>query len=315
LLTITHTHEAGTLIAGTSRGDGTAAILKANGWRWGRSISAWYVPMSRDHLPKFHVIERTESALTAAGFEVETDVDRAYRPTAEVEAGKIERQADRVAALDAKADRKSATGDAAWANAEAATARLPDNGQPILVGHHSERGHRAALAKADSAMRRSIDATEDATRARARADAATFTTDARYRPITVANRIETLGAELRKMERRIVEQRYDTEVGYVDATEAQKEARATALAPHMAEKRDQIAYWVAVRAEQIAAGKTGDFSRDSVKKGDGVKIRGRWVKVVRANAKTVSVTTGYTWTDTVPYAEIQQHERPAEVPS
>ncbi len=30
-------------------------------------------------------------------------------------------------------------------------------GQPILVGHHSERGHRAAIRRSDSAMRRSID--------------------------------------------------------------------------------------------------------------------------------------------------------------
>ena len=40
MLTITHTPEAGTLIEGTSRGDGTAEILKASGWRWGRSIGA-----------------------------------------------------------------------------------------------------------------------------------------------------------------------------------------------------------------------------------------------------------------------------------
>src|SRR5687767_11343825 len=30
-------------------------------------------------------------------------------------------------------------------------------GQPILVGHHSERRHRRDLAKADRAMRKSID--------------------------------------------------------------------------------------------------------------------------------------------------------------
>jgi hypothetical protein len=33
MLTITHTHAEGTLIDGTSRGDGTAEVLKANGWR------------------------------------------------------------------------------------------------------------------------------------------------------------------------------------------------------------------------------------------------------------------------------------------
>lgn len=62
MLTITHTHIAGTLIEGLSRGDGTGEVLKACGWRWGRSIGAWFVPQSRDRLPKAHVIQRTTSA-------------------------------------------------------------------------------------------------------------------------------------------------------------------------------------------------------------------------------------------------------------
>jgi hypothetical protein len=203
-------------------------------------------------------ITRTQEALEAAGFEVETDVDHELRTTAEVEAGKIGRQADRVDALAAKADRKSAARDDAWA----------------------------------------------------RADAATHTTDARYRPVTVANRIDTLGAEVRKLERRILAPCCDDERGYVDATDAQKQARADHLAPNLAEKRDQVAYWEAVRAAQIESGTATGYDRSTVKKGDRVKIRGQWREVVRANPKTVSVSTGYTWTDTAPYAEIQQHQRP-----
>lgn len=310
MLTITHTHEAGTMIDGTSRGDGTAEVLKAAGWRWGRSISAWFVPQSRDRLPKLHTITRTTSALEAAGFEVETEIDSTHRTTADVEAGKIERQADRVDALAAKAERKSATEDAAWSNARAAHDRLPEGGEPIKVGHHSEGRHRNAITKADNAMRKSIEASADATTAQARADTATHTTDARYNPVTVANRIQTLGAELRKLERRITAQCYDDTHGYIDATDAQQQARAERLAPHIDEKRDQIAYWEAVRAAQVESGKATGYDRATVKKGDRVKIRGQWREVVRANLKTVSVTTGYTWTDTAPYAEIQQLVRP-----
>lgn len=64
---------------GTSKGDGTAPILKGCGRRWGRSIVAWFVPMSRDRQPKMHVINRTTAALTEAGFRVETDVGRTSR--------------------------------------------------------------------------------------------------------------------------------------------------------------------------------------------------------------------------------------------
>ncbi|TFD11333.1 DUF3560 domain-containing protein [Cryobacterium sp. TMT1-21] len=310
MLTITHSHAAGTMIDGTRRGDGTAEVLKAVGWRWGRSISAWFVPQSRDRLPKLHTITRTQEALEAAGFEVETDIDHEHRTTAEVEVGKIGRQADRVDALAAKADRKSAASDDAWTRARSALDRLPEGGEPIKVGHHSEGRHRNAIAKADTAMRKSAEASADATHAQAQADAATHTTDARYRPVTVANRIDTLGAELRKLERRIIAPRYDDAQGYIDATDAQKQARAEHLAPNLAEKRDQIAYWEAVRDAQIESGTATGYDRSTVKKGDRVKIRGQWREVVRANPKTVSVSTGYTWTDTAPYAEIQQHQRP-----
>lgn len=43
-------------------------------------------------------------------------------------------------------------------------------GQPILVGHHSERGHRNLLKKADNAMRKSVEADEKAAYYRGRAD-------------------------------------------------------------------------------------------------------------------------------------------------
>jgi hypothetical protein len=104
-VTITHTHETGSLVSGTSRGDGSAEILKGFGWKWGRSIDVWYLPMSRDRLPKTYLIERTAAELRNAGFEVTVTVEVLFRATVDVEADKISRQADRTAALEAKAER------------------------------------------------------------------------------------------------------------------------------------------------------------------------------------------------------------------
>jgi len=314
MLTITHTHEAGTLIDGTTKGDGTAAVLKASGWRWGRSIAAWFIPNSRDHLPHGWKINRTVTALRAAGFEVTTELSMEHRPTAEVEAGKIARQAERFDALDAKAERKSAADDAAWQRVEGALARLPEGGEPIHVGHHSEGRHRNAIAKADTAMRRSVEATRDAEHARGRAEAASYTTDARYRPVTVANRIEKLGAEIRKLERTMTGDVYDYRSGFRPATEQESAARSARLTPFVEEKRDQVAYWEGVRAAQIETGRATGYNRTNVHKGDRVKVRGSWHDVVRVNAKTVSVTTDYSWTNTTPYAEIQD-VTPAPVPA
>jgi hypothetical protein len=93
------------------------------------------VPHSRDHLPKLHVIARTREALSAAGFEVTEQIDSTSRPTAEVEAEKAERQAGRVDALEAKAERKSSAEDAAWERERRAVDALPYMGEPIKVGH------------------------------------------------------------------------------------------------------------------------------------------------------------------------------------
>ena len=314
MLSITHTHEAGTIIEGTAKGDGSAAILKANRWRWGRSIGAWYVPNSRDRLPQHHIITRTAAALEAAGFELAPlEIDLTTRSTAEVEAGKIARQADRVAALDAKADRKAANSDAAWNKHLSDVARLPEGGEPIKVGHHSEGRHRRAIDKAHNSMRRSIDAHHDAEEAARRAEAAAHTTDARYNPVTVANRIEKIGADIRRTERRIVADVYDRETGYRPATDEQKAKRAAAYAPQLDELRDQLAYWEQVRADQIATGRATGYNRDNIAKGDAVKVRGYWHKVARVNAKTVSVETAYSWTDRVTYAEIQDHRTPEQI--
>lgn len=80
------------------------------------------------------------------------------------------KQDARRARLEAAADRAHARADAAFKRAdmsEAATG-IPF-GQPILVGHHSEARHRRAIAKADSAMRTSIEESKRAEELRDRA--------------------------------------------------------------------------------------------------------------------------------------------------
>ena len=78
-LTIEHTDDEGTTIDGTSRGDGTAEVLKVNGWRWSRTLfdgrGSWYVPRSRNVPPKRFTIDRTVAALEAAGFIVAVLID------------------------------------------------------------------------------------------------------------------------------------------------------------------------------------------------------------------------------------------------
>lgn len=104
-IVITHTHTEGTLADGGDKGDGTGDILKANGFRWGRSIGCWYAPNSRDRAPRVLALARAEEMLTEAGHTVTLTTDNAVRDNATVRADQHERLEDRRTALEAKQDR------------------------------------------------------------------------------------------------------------------------------------------------------------------------------------------------------------------
>ncbi|HFA6985244.1 TPA: DUF3560 domain-containing protein [Neisseria gonorrhoeae] len=313
-LTITHTPAEGTVIDGTAKGDGSAQALKAHGWRWGRTLGAWYVPHSRDKTPKMHVVTPTADALEAAGFVVSVVLDLTEPDPAEVEERKAQRATDRAEALAAKAARKTAKAEQARDRAEAAHEALPPMGEPIKVGHHSEARHRRAHERAWSTMGQAIEADREAQEADARADAAARATQRRHNPVTVANRIKKIEAEVRKIERAMAggpQWRKDEQgEGYhLEHVQPSGPAREKLEAKHAARTAD-LEFWRGVRAEQIAAGEATNYGPETVAKGDAVKIRNLWRRVVRANAKSVSVETGHSWTDRAPWHEVQDH-RPA----
>jgi hypothetical protein len=318
-LTITHTHADGTLIDGTARGDGTAQILKAQGWRWSRTLGSWFIRHSRDRRADTAQINRTATALRGDGFDVDVTIDDTYRTTAEVEADKIDRQGARVDALAAKADRRAAAAETAWAADKAAHAALPPGGEPIKIGHHSESRHRRALDKSWNALGKAVTTEREATAARGRADAAAHTTSARYQPQTVARRIDKLAAELRGLERardghpRTLFTNSQTGQKMLDEHAPAQGAHRDRVLAEIEHTADELTYWQAVRAEQIASGKVQTYSRDTVAVGDLVRYAGHWHEVRRVNAKSVTIGSivGGSGTDRVAYTEIRGHRSAA----
>lgn len=107
MITITHSFAEGTLVQGTTRGDGSYGILTGSGWRWFRSLSMCGIRQSRDRLAKNWMINAAVAALRAAGLDVaEPEIDNDPRPMEE-------READRAARMD---------GPTGWS-----TARRPDS--------------------------------------------------------------------------------------------------------------------------------------------------------------------------------------------
>lgn len=98
------------------------------------------------------------------------EVLEVIRPYRGGRAGYAEHVELRRVRLESAADRARAESSRRCSAAHAAIDGIPP-GQPILVGHHSERRHRAALDKHDRNMRAAIDADKAAAELAARADA------------------------------------------------------------------------------------------------------------------------------------------------
>lgn len=293
-LTITHTAADGTLIEGTSRGDGSGDVLKRNGWRWSRNLGSWFVPRSRDQRPKRHVIDATRAQLSEAGFDVDVEIDEQARPTADVVADTRTRAAARAERFDDIATRAQERSDALHERAREKASHIP-LGQPILIGHHSEgrdRRFRASINRDDD---RSREAAEEARAAAHRADTARATAREDH-PVTVANRINRLEAERRRLER--------SRQGSTDETYRE------AVSHELDVFDERIAYWQGVRDEQIRDGRAGQHSRDTIAAGDAVLIRGQWHIVQRANPKSVTVHGTPGMINRAPYEHISGH-RPA----
>lgn len=86
-----------------------------------------------------------------------------------------ERRAARIARLEERAAAKKDEAAAAFRRADQIANVIP-MGQPILVGHHSERRHRKDIARIDNGMRRGFEANKEAAELERRAAAAASNT-------------------------------------------------------------------------------------------------------------------------------------------
>jgi len=303
MLRIDHTDPQGTILDGTSRADGSAEILKACGWRWGRSIAAWYLPRSRNTAPRRALIERTAEQLRAAGHAVAVSIDDTPQDPAEREARIGEQAETRAEHLADRAQRHRAAAAAAGDLADAIGERIP-LGQPVLLGHHSQRGHERDMARIHRATETHVLHAQQAREDEQAAATAGRRTDRRTNPVTVANRLDRLQADARRLRRALEQDAHD---------HPEWAQRATT---ELARLDSDSAYWQAVRAEQVATGQATSYGPTSVHRGDQVKIRGRWYTVVRANKRTVTVPSPIgNWTDTTPWHEVQDHRSASTSPA
>lgn len=273
-VTITHTRADGTLLEGSTKGDGVWEIVRQHGFRSSRSIGL-YISHSRDRAAKRRNIDRAAKALRAAGWTVAIDIDEDTRRTfAEAEADRVERAEERA---DRFADYAGNAADRSQAAYEGVR-RIGDGipfGQPILVGHHSERRARRDIERMDAGMRRSVQEGDKANHWAGRAAAAGAYAEFRNAPGRTLRRIAKLEADLRRVERRLA-----------DAVEGS--AWTAEQGRRKEELEDEIGYWrhVVAKAEEDGFKVWG---KADFEKGDFCRYEGRWYEVLRVNAKTLTI--------------------------
>ncbi|MFC9249911.1 DUF3560 domain-containing protein [Amycolatopsis thailandensis] len=296
ILTIHHDYESGTIVEGTSRNSPAHLALKAHrSWTWSRYATAWLLRSSRHRQSKPYAIDEIERVLVEAGYTVEREIDDTMPSVEQQEVDRSERMEDRTDRLTRRAGSQQAKADATRAKADAVFDNIP-LGQPMLVGHHSYNADRNRRERAWNNLGKSIDQGAYADELAQRAETASHHMDSRNNPVTVGNRIETMEADRRRLQREL-----DGEPGWLSTTDEHgqqqhrwgirypTEERAEYLRREINTLAEKIEYWKGVYAQLQDEGKASTLGPDTVSKGDWVLYSGMWMRVRRVNKKSVTV--------------------------
>lgn len=212
---------------------------------------------------------------------------------------------------ESRAERFGGYAASAEANSERAfkaVHEIADNiplGQPILVGHHSERHARRDAQRIEDGMRKGIDEADRAAgwKGRAAHNEKLAEGDERHSLRFIDQRIADTDAELRDLDRRIAGTCY-TDGSVVPASGDY----LAMLEGHRAEAVEKRAYWAGLLEKRGGVA----YSSDTIKVGDAVNGGGwGWCKVERVNRLSVTIryhwTETYSTTQTVRYAAITKH--------
>lgn len=314
LITITHSQEEGTLVDGTVKGDGAWEILRKHGFHFFPSIKMIGIRQSRDQVAKRWKINGAAEALRAAGFEVTVEIDDTSRDRAQVLADQSDRLDDRRDALAAKASRHAGHAAAAADRANQISERFA-GGQPILIGHHSERSARRDQKRMDSAMRKSIEEDKTAQDAARRANAVGSQAAYSARPRVTARRIKRLETDLRRVQRNLDgytrrHLKHDGTPYYIDEhPPATGEYREQLLA-----QKEHIESQLAYDRQQLAAATGGgefvEWGKHSIHVGDRVWAWGYNGLALKTNPTTVKLGFQDHWQPKVKYTDVLKVECP-----
>ncbi|MDX6740450.1 DUF3560 domain-containing protein [Actinocorallia sp. A-T 12471] len=214
MIVISHTFETGTLIYGTSRGDGTGKLIHEAGFRPSSYLpehpvhgdAYWYMASTRRHLAKTYKIDSCADALREAGYEVTVEIDHTTLPTtpyAGLERERYNRADARTSRYSEWADSASATGERIVEQVREERSHIP-LGQPHLIGHHSFKKTTRQEERRNTREDRGFEHLRRGRHWAERAKTAAKYQAGREAIGTTARRIDKLEAEVRKLKREML---------------------------------------------------------------------------------------------------------------
>lgn len=194
-----------------------------------------------------------------------------------------ERAANRLDISEQRADKANDQAHSAYERAHTLGNMIPF-GQPILVGHHSEKGHRAHIKKIDNAMRQSCDLTDKAKYYENKAENAEYTaTGAKFNNAGyLVNRIKESQANVNVLQRRLEGKFY-----IYSTPKPINEEEKIFWSKRIEEETEKLNFYTG-KLKELSATKT-IYSKETLTGKTEVKIEGRWRIIVKCNPTTISV--------------------------
>jgi hypothetical protein len=242
---------------------------------WSSKRGCW---VSRALMPK--ALYWLRDVLARTGFE-DRGQEGEKLAFAEQVASVQERAEERLERMEARADRAEVEADRRF-NSSNVQAVRDLQGEPVKIGHHSQRRHERLLEKADNDMDKGCQAMKKRDHYRRRAETAQDTADGqKYSdPAYLNRRIEECQKELRLIERRLQEinaKKHGTGPDTVDWM--------WNLMAAQEEENDKLGFFQ--QCLEDCGKKVWD--KESLKGKTHVLLRGRWEEIVKLNPKTVAI--------------------------
>jgi hypothetical protein len=256
----------------------TLIKLKNNRFKWSKFQDLWYA--------KDNYFTR-QLAIEITGNQEPSEVKKTLTYAEKIEMKKV-RAASRSASFIDKSKKLNNLSNLSFDKARTISSFIPF-GQPILVGHHSEKRHRRDLQKINNAYSKSFELSNEAKHAEDRANAAQSTIKKLEDPQLIIRRINNFEADKRKCERHLNGYELSLKVGKdIYGYDVTKEAAERGIERYkglIANYQEKIDYW---KGELEASG-SKIWTPEDFKKGDRVIGKHGSALVIRVNAKSLTV--------------------------